>query len=330
MKSRTDTALILGVSGQDGAYLAELLIKRGLDVHGTSRDKEISSFANLHSLGIYDSVELHSAVVSNFRSILEVLKVVQPQYIFNLAAQSSVGLSFEQPVETIDSIMHGTINVLEAIRFLDLDARFYNACSSECFGNTGPGHPATEETPFRPRSPYAVGKAASFWAVANYREAYGLFACSGLLFNHESPLRPTRYVTQKIVRGAADIATGRATTLELGTLSLARDWGWAPEFADAMVRILDFSTPEDFVIATGKTNTLEDFVAVTFACFKLDWREHVVKNDAFLRPTDIAYSSADPSKAERLLGWKAKNEMRDIIHFLVEAEKSRRNTRGDF
>jgi GDPmannose 4,6-dehydratase len=324
MKPRADTALILGVSGQDGAYVAEVLIKRGLKVHGTSRDKEISSFANLRTLGIYDRVTLHSAVVSDFRSVLEVLKAVQPQYIFNLAAQSSVGLSFEQPVETIDSIMHGTINVMEAMRFLDLEARFYNACSSECFGNTSPDAPAKEDTPFRPRSPYAVGKAASFWAVANYREAYGLFACSGLLFNHESPLRPTRYVTQKIVRGATDIATGRARTLELGSLSLARDWGWAPEFADAMVRMLDFAAPEDFVVATGETNSLEDFVAATFACFKLDWREHVVRNDAFLRPTDIAHSSGDPAKVERLLGWKASKKMRDVIHLLVEAEQSRR------
>jgi GDPmannose 4,6-dehydratase len=324
MKPRADTALILGVSGQDGAYVAELLAKRGLKVHGTSRDKEISSFANLRALGIYDSMTLHSAVVSDFRSVLEVLKAVQPQYIFNLAAQSSVGLSFEQPVETIDSIMHGTINVMEAMRFLDLEARFYNAASSECFGNTGRDSPANEDTPFRPRSPYAVGKAAAFWAVANYREAYGLFACSGLLFNHESPLRPIRYVTQKIVRGAIDIATGRARTLELGSLSLARDWGWAPEFADAMVRMLDFAAPEDFVVATGETNTLEDFVAATFACFKLDWREHVVRNDAFLRPTDIAYSSGDPGKAERLLGWKATKKMRDVIGLLVEAEQNRR------
>src|ERR1700730_9006563 len=263
MKPRADTALILGASGQDGAYLAELLLKRGLKVHGTSRDKEISSFANLRALGIYDTVTLHSAVVSDFRSVVEVLKAVQPNYIFNLAAQSSVGLSFAQPVETIDSIMHGTINVMEAIRFLGLDARFYNACSSECFGNTTPEHPANEETPFRPRGPYAVGKAASFWAVANYREAYGLFACSGLLFTYESPCRPTRDVTQKIVRGAMDVATGRTRTLELGSLALARDWGWAPEFADAMVRIIEYGSPEDFVVATRETNTLESFVAAT-------------------------------------------------------------------
>ena len=324
MKPRTGTALILGASGQDGAYVAELLVKRGLDVHGTSRDKELSSFANLHALGVHDSMTLHSAVVSDFRSVVEVLKAVQPQYIFNLAAQSSVGLSFAQPVETIDSIMHGTINVMEAMRFLGLEARFYNACSSECFGNTTPEHPADEETPFRPRSPYAVGKAASFWALANYREAYGLFACCGLLFNHESPFRPIRYVTQKIVRGAMDVATGRSRTLELGSLSLGRDWGWAPEYADAMVRMIEFGSPEDFVIATGETHTLEEFVAAAFACFKLDWREHVVRNDAFLRPTDIAYSSANPGKAERLLGWKATKKMHDVVDLLVEAERSRR------
>jgi len=324
MKPRANTALILGASGQDGAYLAQLLIQRGVEVHGTSRDKEISSFANLHSLGIYDSMTLHSAVVSDFRSVLEVLKAVQPGYVFNLAAQSSVGLSFEQPVETIDSIMHGTINVMEAMRFLGLDARFYNACSSECFGNTSPQTPANEATPFRPRSPYAVGKAAAFWAVANYREAYGLFACSGLLFNHESPFRPTRYVTQKIVRGAMDVASGRARTLELGSLALARDWGWAPEYADAMVRIIEFGSPQDFVIATGETNPLEAFVAATFACFELDWRDHVVRNDAFLRPADIAYSSGDPGKAERLLGWKATKKMRDVVELLVEAERKRR------
>jgi GDPmannose 4,6-dehydratase len=324
MKPRMGTVLILGASGQDGAYVAELLVKRGLDVHGTSRDKELSSFANLRALCVYDSITLHSAVVSDFRSVVEVLKAVEPQYIFNLAAQSSVGLSFEQPVETIDSIMHGTINVMEAMRFLGLEARLYNACSSECFGNTRPDSPANEATPFHPRSPYAVGKAASFWAVANYREAYGLFACSGLLFNHESPFRPIRYVTQKIVRGAMDVATGRARTLELGNLALARDWGWAPEFADAMVRMIEFGSPEDFVVATGETNTLEAFVEATFACFKLDWREHVVRNDAFLRPSDIAYSSGDPGKAERLLGWKATKKMRDVVALLVDAERERR------
>ena len=168
-----------------------------------------------------------------------------------------------------------------------------------------------------------MGKAASFWAVANYREAYGLFACSGLLFNHESPLRPARFVTQKIIRGAMEIASGRADSLNLGALMLARDWGWAPEYVDAMGRMLDRDTPEDFVIATGETNTLEDFVATAFSCFGLDWRDHVVLNPTFLRPLDITFSSASPAKAERLLGWKATKKMRDVVASLADAERER-------
>jgi len=322
MKPRQGTALILGVSGQDGAYLADLLVRRGLSVHGTSRDKEVANYAGLRQLGIHDRVTCHSAVLNDFRSVVTVLNNVRPALIFNLAAQSSVGLSFEQPVETIDSIMHGTINVMEAMRFLGLEAKFYNAGSGECFGNTGRQR-ADETTAFSPRSPYAVGKAASFWAVANYREAYGLFVCSGLLFNHESPLRPARYVTQKVVRGAVAIAAGRGDTLELGALGIARDWGWAPEYVDAMARMLDRDVPEDFVIATGETCTLEDFVAAAFASVGLNWRAHVVENPALHRPIDIAYSSGDPSKAERLMGWKAENKMADVVSRLVDAELQR-------
>jgi GDPmannose 4,6-dehydratase len=263
-------------------------------------------------------------VLSDFRSVVTVLNNVRPSLIFNLAAQSSVGLSFEQPVETIDSIMHGTINVMEAMRFLALDAKFYNAASSECFGNTTEEQPADETTRFSPRSPYAVGKAASFWAVTNYREAYGLFVCNGLLFNHESPLRPARYVTQKIVRGAVEIAAGRAGAIELGMLNIARDWGWAPEYVDAMARMLDLETPEDFVIATGQTRTLEDFVAAAFASVGRDWRDHVVDNPALHRPIDIFYSSGNPSKAARLLDWKAEKKMIDVVGLLVDAEMQRR------
>jgi GDPmannose 4,6-dehydratase len=322
MKPQQGTALILGASGQDGAYLADLLVRRGLTVHGTSRDKEVSSYTGLRRLGIYDRVTHHSAVLGDFRSVVTVMNNVRPELIFNLAAQSSVGLSFEQPVETIDSIMHGTINVMEAMRFLGLDAKFYNAGSSECFGNTGT-HPADETTAFSPRSPYAVGKAASFWAVANYREAYGLWVCSGLLFNHESPLRPGRYVTQKIVRSAVEIAAGRCDTVELGTLNIARDWGWAPEYVDAMARMLDLDTPEDFVIATGETRTLKDFVAAAFARVGLNWCDHVVENSALHRPIDIMYSSGDPSKAARILGWKAEKKMADVVNLLVDAELRR-------
>lgn len=323
MRGQNGVALIFGISGQDGAWLADLLLREGMAVHGTSRDKDSVGFSALRALGIYDRVTLHSATLDDFRSVVTTLKNVQPAYIYNLAAQSSVGLSFEQPVETIDSIMHGTINVMEAMRFLALDARFYNAASSECFGNTG-DRPADETTPFHPRSPYAVGKAAAYWAVANYREAYGLFACSGILFNHESPFRSTRYVTQKIVRGAADIAEGKASILELGALDLSRDWGWAPEYVDAMRRMLEYPEPVDFVIATGESHSLKEFVDACFRCVGLDWREHVVANDSLRRPSDIVHSRGDPSKAKALLGWAATITMPRVVELLTEAERSRR------
>ncbi|GGF47083.1 GDP-mannose 4,6-dehydratase [Aliidongia dinghuensis] len=322
MKPAPRTALIFGISGQDGAYLAKLLLDQGYAVHGTSRDVDGSAFTSLRVLGILDQVRLHSAAMAEFRSVAQVVQTVQPSEIFNLAAQSSVGLSFQQPVETIDSIMHGTINILEAIRFLGLETRFYNASSSECFGNTDT--PADERTPFHPRSPYAVGKAASFWAVANYREAYRLFACSGLLFNHESPLRPTRYVTQKIVRGAADIAQRKTDRLTLGALDLTRDWGWAPDYVDAMARMLKHDQPEDFVIATGMPVRLQDFVEAAFRCFGLDWTKHVESNQAFMRPSDISLSVGNPAKAERLLGWTATVKMPTLVEKLVEAELIRR------
>jgi len=322
MKPVPNSALIFGISGQDGAYLAKLLIEQGFVVHGTSRDAEGSTLANLRALGISEQVRLHSATLADFRSVAQAVQNIRPAEIFNLAAQSSVGLSFQQPVETIDSIMHGTINILEAIRFLGLETRFYNASSSECFGNTPT--PADETVPFRPRSPYAVGKAASFWAVANYREAYNLFACSGLLFNHESPLRPTRYVTQKIVRGAADIAERKADKLSLGALDLTRDWGWAPDYVDAMARMLKHDTPEDFVIATGITSRLQDFVDAAFGCFGLDWSSHVESDQALMRPSDISLSVGNPAKAHKLLGWSATITMPDLVNKLVEAELIRR------
>jgi GDPmannose 4,6-dehydratase len=209
------------------------------------------------------------------------------------------------------------------MRFLALDARFYSAASSECFGNTLQ-RPADETTEFRPRSPYAVGKAAAFWAVSNYREAYGLFACSGLLFNHESPLRSIRYVTQKIVRGAADIAEDKASVLELGALDLSRDWGWAPEYVNAMRCMLDYSTPTDFVIGTGTTHTLQELVAATFACFNLNWQNHVTTNNEFRRPTDILHSRGNPQRAKDLLGWSATIKMPRVVELLVEAEQARR------
>ncbi|AWJ85542.1 GDP-mannose 4,6-dehydratase (plasmid) [Azospirillum sp. TSH58] len=313
------TALIFGVSGQDGSYLARHLLDRGYTVHGTSRDCEIASFRNLTILGIRDRVNVHSATLHDFRSIVQVIRAVKPNEIYNLSAQSAVGLSFEQPVETIDSILNGTLNILEAIRFLGVDARFYHASSSESFGNTL-DEPAGETTAFRPCSPYGVAKSAAHWMVANYRQAYGLYACSGILFNHESPLRPARFVTRKIVRGAIAVAQGRAKTLELGNLAVARDWGWAPEYVDAMWRMLQQDEPDDFVIATGRMHALEDFVRTAFAHFGMDWREHVVQGATNLRPMDIHRSVGNPAKAAARLGWKAETLMPDLVSRLIEAE----------
>ena len=278
-------ALIVGISGQDGAYLAQLLLGKGYTVYGTARDAQMSTFHNLERLGIRNRVQAESMAPNDFRSVLQTLVKVRPDELYNLAGQSSVGLSFQQPVETLESISVGTLNLLEAIRFVDFPVRFYNAGSSESFGDTA-GVAADETTPFRPRSPYAVAKAAAFWEVANYREAYRLFACSGILFNHESPLRPERFVTKKIVATACRIARGSLEKLRLGNIAIARDWGWAPEYVEAMWRMLQQPQADDYVIATGQTHTLEEFTATAFACVGLDWREHVV--------TDRLLSSGRP------------------------------------
>jgi GDPmannose 4,6-dehydratase len=310
-------ALICGISGQDGAYLAELLLKAGYTVSGTSRDAQMSSFSNLKRLGIKEQVKLESMSLNDFRSVLQVLIKIQPDEVYNLAGQSSVGLSFEQPVETLESIATGTLNLLEAIRFTGAKIKLYNAGSSECFGNIG-DNSADENTPFRPRSPYAVAKSAAFWEVANYREAYGIFACSGILFNHESPLRPERFVTQKIIAAVARIAWGSTETLHLGNMDIQRDWGWAPEYVEAMYLMLQQEQPDDYVIATGESSKLEDFVATAFATVGLNWQDHVISDRSLLRPTDLAISRGNPRKAKEKLGWQARYKMTDIVRMMVE------------
>lgn len=315
------TALICGVTGQDGALLARLLLGKGYRVVGTSRDAQMSQFTNLKTLGILDRVETESMILTDFRNVLQILDKVQPDEIYNLAGQSSVGLSFQQPVETLESITIGTLNLLEAVRFLKRPIRLYQAGSSECFGDTG-GRPANEHTPFYPRSPYAVAKSAAHWEVVNYREAYDLYACNGVLFNHESPLRPLRFVTRKIVKAACDIAAGRQDKLQLGNLDISRDWGWAEEYVDAMWRMLQQDQADDFVIATGQTRSLQDFVATAFAAVDLDWQRHVVSDAALLRPSDLPVSRADASKAARVLGWSATTGLEGVVHRMVAAEQA--------
>lgn len=314
-------ALICGIGGQDGAYLARLLFGKGYEVWGTSRDAQMTEFRNLKVLHLAQSVNLCSMAPTDFRSVLTVLTKSMPDEVYFLAGQSSVGLSFEQPVETLESITVGTLNMLEAIRFLGGKIKFYHASSSECFGDVGQ-KPANETTPFHPRSPYAVAKASAHWMVANYREAYGLYACSGILFNHESPLRPARFVTRKIVDSAVRIANGSGEKLSLGRLNIVRDWGWAPEYVDAMWRMLQQGAPADFVIATGVSVSLEDFVRDVFANVGLDWREHVESDPKLFRPSDIDWSQGDASLAKACLGWEAHIKMPELVKLMVEAARN--------
>ncbi|MFT5426235.1 MAG: GDPmannose 4,6-dehydratase [Gammaproteobacteria bacterium] len=312
-------ALICGVSGQDGTYLAQLLLQKGYQVLGTSRDAQHSSFTNLITLGIKDKVTLSSLTATDYRSVLQTLTNIEPDEIYNLAGQSSVSLSFQQPVETLESISIGTMNLLEAVRFLDKPIRIYNASSSECFGDTD-GTPADENTSFSPRSPYAVAKAASHWEVANYREAYGLYACNGILFNHESPLRPANFVTRKIIMTACKIANGSKEKLKLGNIEIKRDWGWAPEYVDAMWRILQQDSPEDFLIATGETNSLEDFCKAVFDELDMDYQKHISIDKSLFRPSEIMFGRGNPTKAKKKLNWQAKSKMHDVIRNMISAE----------
>jgi GDPmannose 4,6-dehydratase len=312
-------ALICGISGQDGAYLAKLLLDRGYEIWGSSRDAELSTFGNLHRLQIYKSVQLVSLNLRDVGSVLSMLRRVRPHEIFSLAGQSSVGLSFEQPVETIESIALGTLSLLEAIRLSDLDIRLYNAGSTECFGDTGDAV-ANEISPFNPCSPYAVAKASAYWTVANYRQAYSMFACTGILSNHDSPLRPRRFVTRKIIHAVASLALGRDMRLSLGNLNIERDWGWAPEYVEAIAAMLNQPSPADYIIATGSSHTLQEFMETAFELAGKDWRAYVTIDEHLMRPTDIMRSKVDPSKAAEYLGWKAKNGMRQVVSMMLESE----------
>jgi GDPmannose 4,6-dehydratase len=321
MPNSPKKALICGIGGQDGAYLARLLLAKGYLVTGTSRDAMAASLSNLTALGIRDHVAMVSMTIGDLGSVLSAVKGAAPDEIYNLAAQSSVGLSFQEPVETMQSIAMGTLHLLEAIRFVDRPIRLYSAGTSECFGDAG-NVPATETTAFNPQSPYAIAKVAAHHFVANYRDAYKLYACTGIMFNHESPLRPERYVTKKIIKAACQIAKGSTDKLHLGNTSIARDWGSADEYVEAMWLMLQQPQPEDYVIATGKTNTLQDFVVTVFEKVGLDWTQHVVTDPKLLRPSEIMVSRGNPAKALDKLGWQAKYKMRDVIRLIIEAEQA--------
>jgi len=312
-------ALIIGITGQDGAYLAKHLLDKGYEVTGSSRDVMASSFANLQTLGIRDKVKLVSVSINDFRSVFNAIQSFNPDEIYNLAGQTSVGLSFDQPVEAIESIAIGTLNILEVIRLQNRPVRFYNAGSSECFGDTG-NTPANERTPFAPRSPYAVAKSTAKWLINSYRESYGLYACTGILFNHESPLRPERFVTQKIIAGAAKIKTGELSKLQLGNLDISRDWGWAPEYVQAMWLMMQLDKPDDFVIATGRQESLKYFVSKAFEYFDLDWQKYVEIEPSFFRPNEIVSSVGNPQKAIEVLGWSKPTDVDGVIKMMCAAQ----------
>lgn len=313
------TALICGVTGQDGAYLAQLLLSKGYRVWGSSRFGRKAATSNLVRLGIADKITMESLALTDFQAIREMVTRIEPDEIYQLAGQSSVGLSFQQPMEAWEGIATGTLNLLEAVRLSDQEIRFYHAGSSECFGDIGEIC-ADEATPFRPKSPYAVAKAAATWSVATYREVYGLFACTGILFNHESPLRPMSFVTRKIVAAACRIAGGSDEKLHLGNLSVQRDWGWAPEYVESMQLMLRQKKPDDYVIATGQTISLEQFVDLAFASVGQRWQDHVIVDKQLLRPAEVEVACANPAKAELVLNWQAKSGVKDVIAKLIAAE----------
>jgi GDPmannose 4,6-dehydratase len=312
------TALIFGVSGQDGSYLARLLIQKGYRVCGTTRNSPNSNLENLSKLQIHQDVEIRTLNLNNQTNIQSILNTVQPDEVYNLTGPSSVAASFKHPEHTYQTIFGNSLNCLDAIKNVNRPIRYYNACSSECFGNTG-SVAANEMSLFQPLSPYASAKAAAYWLTQEYRSAYGLFASSGILFNHESPLRNSAFVTQKIIQGAKDIVTQKLDYLTLGNLDVRRDWGWAPDYVKGMHKILNHDRADDFVLATGTSNSLTQFLELAFQYHGLDWREYVNEGHHYIRESDVASSLGDPSKAKSILGWSSTSSLSDIVKRMIDA-----------
>lgn len=315
-------ALITGITGQDGAYLAKLLLEKGYEVTGIYRRSSSPNFWRLMSLGIYDDMQLVSADLTDLASIISAVKTAIPDEVYNLAAQSFVGTSFAQPFVTAEVNAIGALRVLEAIRMLCPEARLYQASTSELFGNGSIG--LLEETsPFAPDSPYAVSKLFSYWIVKNYRNAYSLFTSNGILFNHESPLRGLEFVTRKVTDAAARIKLELCENLEVGNLDSSRDWGYAPEYVEAMWMILQADEPDDFVIATGEKHTVRDLVEAAFGRVNLNWKDYIVVSEKFFRPTDVNSLCGNPAKAEKELGWKPKMKFKNLVNLMVDEDLRR-------
>jgi GDPmannose 4,6-dehydratase len=320
---KTKKAIVTGITGQDGSYLAELLLSKGYTVHGLIRRS--STFNTDRIDHIYQdphtpnpNLILHYSDLTDGSRLVTLLNQIQPDEVYNLAAQSHVRVSFDEPEYTGDVTGLGTVRLLEAIRALGLETRFYQASSSEMFGATPP--PQNEDTPFYPRSPYGVAKVYSYWITKNYREAYGIFASNGILFNHESPRRGDTFVTRKITRAVARIAAGVQSELYMGNLDSVRDWGYAPEYVEAMWRMLQHDTPEDFVVATNTAYTVKDFLQLSFEHVGLDWEKYVKFDERYLRPTEVDSLIGDASKAKDLLGWSPKVLTPQLAQIMVDAD----------
>jgi GDPmannose 4,6-dehydratase len=317
-------ALISGITGQDGSYLAELLLDKGYEVHGLIRRSSSFSTGRIEHLYKDPHEEdvrlfLHYSDLTDASSLITTLNRVRPDEVYNLGAQSHVKVSFEMPEFTADSTAMGTLRLLEAVRHVDHEVRFYQAGSSEMFGQVVE-RPQSETTAFRPRSPYAVSKVFAHQMTIQYREAYGLFAANGILFNHESPRRGATFVTRKVTRGVAAIVAGTLDKLYLGNLDARRDWGYAPEYVEAMWRILQHDQPDEFVVATGEMHTVREFVERAFALVGLDWTDHVVIDPRYFRPTEVDELCGDPSKARDALGWEPTTTFPELVRIMVVAD----------
>lgn len=312
-------ALITGITGQDGAYLAKFLLRKKYKVYGIYRRLSTPNFWRLQYLGIFDKVELISADLLDSASLVEAIKISKPNEIYHLAAQSFVGASFEQPVGTGEVTGLGLTRILEAVREINPKIKFYQASSSELYGNVDIT-PQTEETPFKPTSPYASAKLYGYWITRIYREGYGIFACNGILFNHESPLRGLEFVSRKISNAVAKIKLGLQNDLWLGNLEAKRDWGYTPEYVESMWLMLQQDEPNDYVIATGETHSVKEFVEEAFKIVGLDWKDYVKVSKRFLRPLDINFLQGDYTKARQKLGWKPKVKFRELVEIMVREE----------
>lgn len=313
----TRKALITGITGQDGSYLAELLLGKGYTVYGLARRTSSTNTSRIDQ--IMDRIELVPGDMTDQGSLVNVIKHCEPDEIYNLAAQSFVGSSWSQPLYTGDVTALGVTRLLEAIRINELKPRYYQASSSEMFGKVQQ-MPQSESTPFYPRSPYAVAKLYGHWITINYRESYEMFACSGILFNHESPRRGIEFVTRKITDGVARIYHGLTDELRLGNLDAKRDWGYAGDYVEAMWMMLQQDTPDDYVIATGETHTVREFCEIAFEAAGLDWEKYVKVDPKFIRPAEVNLLLGDASKARKALGWKPKVSFKELVHMMVESD----------